>query len=120
MLWQEHAACKGMDANIFFPETAGQGKLRRALKICRTCPVIEDCASSAFINNEQYGVWGGQSCRKRRQQRRQVLVPNMAVCVCCKCDYRPVRVGQKTCSRKCSEKSRYRLQTERRETQRSA
>ena len=48
--WQEDAACRGMDPNIFMPlETGGAITIEvrdhnaRAKAICARCPVVEQC-----------------------------------------------------------------------------
>lgn len=42
----------------------------RAKKICRTCPVIEECLEYAIRHNED-GVWGGTTKRERRALKRK-------------------------------------------------
>lgn len=74
-MWQDHAACAGMDTNLFFrPEGEGRGgrkgvvgeadRIRSAKKICAGCPVRAECLEFA-IENECYGIWGGTDTRER-------------------------------------------------------
>lgn len=69
--WQETAACKGMDPNIFHP-FAGQRGLsaerysRRAKSVCATCPHVARCLEFALDNFEFEGVWGGTTPGERR------------------------------------------------------
>ena len=66
-MWQEHAACHGIDPDVFFPtseEEAGP-----ALAYCGSCRIREMCLSWALKNGERYGVWGGLT----EQQRRRVV-----------------------------------------------
>jgi WhiB family redox-sensing transcriptional regulator len=55
--WLDDAACRGMDAELFFP---GRGEPSAAAKaVCRPCPVRFDCLSYALNNGEKHGIWGG-------------------------------------------------------------
>lgn len=67
--WRDHAACKGMDTNIFFPGRAGDISANRAVErakeICAGCSVREQCAE--FGMDEIFGVWGGLSGRDRKR-----------------------------------------------------
>ena len=68
--WQIHAACRGMDVETFY-HPAGERWHRRSQRIaqakavCRTCPVITECATWALTTREPYGVWGGLSEEER-------------------------------------------------------
>lgn len=68
--WKQHAACRGMDASLFFPERGDTAPVRAAQAVCRTCPVAEECLSYAMALNEKFGIWGGTSERQRRAMRR--------------------------------------------------
>ena len=66
-LWQEQAACHGIDPDVFFPvseEEAGP-----ALAYCGACRSRDMCLAWALKNGERYGVWGGMT----EQQRRRVV-----------------------------------------------
>jgi WhiB family redox-sensing transcriptional regulator len=70
--WLDDAACRGMDAELFFP---GRGEPSAAAKaVCRPCPVRFDCLSYALNNGEKHGIWGGLSERERRRLRRRIPV----------------------------------------------
>lgn len=62
--WQIQAACRGMDVNLWFPEHGENGNT--AKRICRDCPVQEECQQYAVGNFEQHGIWGGTSVRERQ------------------------------------------------------
>lgn len=65
--WQEAAACRGLDTEMFFP---GRGESIAAAKaICNGCPVKIQCAGFAMDTRQRFGVWGGSSERERRRQR---------------------------------------------------
>jgi WhiB family redox-sensing transcriptional regulator len=64
--WMSNAACRGMDANIFFPERGDD--LAPARAICARCPVSNDCLIFAYTHPLiTAGVWGGTSHNERRR-----------------------------------------------------
>ena len=68
--WQQRAACRGADTQIFYHPENERGPSRRrreqlAKHICRACPVVTDCLSWALATREPYGVWGGLSPEER-------------------------------------------------------
>lgn len=67
--WQENAACRTEDPDLFFPERGSPGD--SAKKVCVTCPVRIPCLEYALANSERYGVWGGLTERERNRLRRQ-------------------------------------------------
>lgn len=68
--WAVFAACREADAELFFPGTREQE--RRALAVCATCPVADDCLAYALDSRERFGVWGGTTERERRLLLRDV------------------------------------------------
>jgi len=63
--WQAQAACRGMDADLFFPGVGDDQTLAKSL--CAGCLVREACL--AFGLREGEGIWGGQNGRDRRRLR---------------------------------------------------
>ena len=71
--WQSHAACRGLEAEIFYPseddETAFEAKA-----VCAACAVSGECLEYAIAVREKEGVWGGQTAAERvriiRRRRR--------------------------------------------------
>lgn len=68
--WQQRAACRGADTQLFYHPENERGPSRRrreqlAKHICRACPVLTDCLSWALVTREAYGVWGGLSPEER-------------------------------------------------------
>jgi hypothetical protein len=58
-LWQDLAACRGLDFNLFFDNyEENQTHARVIDEMCLHCPVIKDCYFSGTDNSET-GVWGG-------------------------------------------------------------
>ena len=73
--WQVEAACRGLDASVFFHPENERGASRRrrvnqAKRVCAPCPVRAACLEWAMSLEEPYGVWGGLSPEERDQMRR--------------------------------------------------
>lgn len=80
-MWQDLAACNGMDTNMFFPlENIGgphQGKgvrgererMEKARRVCAGCPVRLECLMYA-IELDCTGVWGGMDYAERKNYAR--------------------------------------------------
>ncbi|MDT4894861.1 MAG: WhiB family transcriptional regulator, redox-sensing transcriptional regulator [Pseudonocardiales bacterium] len=80
--WLDRAACRAHDPELFFPvSTAGPGQAQTevAKRVCRTCPVVEDCLGWAIASAIPFGVVGGLSEDERhavaRGTRRRISVP---------------------------------------------
>lgn len=69
--WMERAACRGRDQTMFFPLQTGGANTAKALQICETCVVTDECLQHALTAPEQYGVWGGKTEQELRQLRGQ-------------------------------------------------
>jgi len=67
--WREEAACRGMDPALFFPGPDEDPE--RALAVCRTCPVRDECLEWAIAAHERYGIWGGTTEQERRRLARR-------------------------------------------------
>jgi len=65
--WADHAACKGVDPNVFHP-VRGED-LGAARSYCEGCPVRAECLDHA-LRFEPHGVWGGTSAKQRIRMRR--------------------------------------------------
>jgi WhiB family redox-sensing transcriptional regulator len=65
--WLSEAACKGMDADTFFPGQGGDTSYPKS--VCAICPVSDPCKDHAVIH-EPRGVWGGTTDRERRKVRQ--------------------------------------------------
>lgn len=70
MNWAQHAACQGMDEDLFFPEGRGHVAIE-AYQACNGCPVREPCLEEAINRQrgEDHGIWGGTSEQDRVQIR---------------------------------------------------
>lgn len=67
--WMELGNCRGMDADLFFPER-GEA-VNQAKAVCVGCEVKEQCLQYALANSEHFGIWGGSSERERRMMRTE-------------------------------------------------
>lgn len=77
--WRNHAACRGEDPELFYP-AAGQSEATEALRICRRCPVAEQCLAWAEHIGDDWAVLGGTTAKQRRNAR-----------------LRRTRIGQRRC-----------------------
>ncbi len=66
--WVLKAKCRAGDPDELFVSGAAQ---RRAVAICRHCPVREQCGADALDNNVEFGIWGGMTERQRRTLLRR-------------------------------------------------
>jgi WhiB family redox-sensing transcriptional regulator len=86
--WQDQAACRGQDLNLFFGpdgETAParERRVAKAKVFCAACPVEGECLDWALqrdrpASRERSGVWGGMGedervkwlrhCQRQEQQ----------------------------------------------------
>jgi WhiB family redox-sensing transcriptional regulator len=71
--WQLKAACRGPQAEVFFPPPGIEHKEdridreREARAICRTCSVRRPCLDYALRIREPHGIWGGLNETERKQ-----------------------------------------------------
>ena len=54
--WRKRAACRGLDAEIFFPGTDDEADAAEAKAICALCPVRQACLEHALASREREGV----------------------------------------------------------------
>lgn len=69
LIWRQHAACRGLDPEIFYPVTDDEADVAKA--VCGVCTVRETCLEHALGSRERDGVWGGATERERRRIIRQ-------------------------------------------------
>jgi WhiB family transcriptional regulator, redox-sensing transcriptional regulator len=67
--WREHAACRGIDPDVFYPVSDEEAEPAKA--VCDQCPVRQACLEYALTSREREGVWGGATERERRRIIRQ-------------------------------------------------
>lgn len=74
--WRELSACRDSDPDLFFPiGTTGPAVhlIDKALSICASCSVTEECLQYALETNQEAGVWGGYAEDDRRRLRKRWL-----------------------------------------------
>jgi WhiB family transcriptional regulator, redox-sensing transcriptional regulator len=69
LTWRQHAACRGLDPEIFYPNTDEEAV--SAKSVCGQCVVRETCLEHALGSRERDGVWGGATEKERRRIIRQ-------------------------------------------------
>lgn len=62
--WQEDAACRSVDPELFFHPDQERGpdkeeRTRQAKLVCVNCTVKEECLNFAVDTRQDFGVWGG-------------------------------------------------------------
>ena len=68
-LWNDQAACRGLDPEIFYP--VSEEDAEQAKHVCGQCAVQRDCLEHALGSRERDGVWGGATEKERRRIIRQ-------------------------------------------------
>lgn len=67
--WMTRADCQDIPTDIFFPQPGriGAAQAKQAIKVCRSCPVREECLAYAmsFPDRSLPGIWGGTTERER-------------------------------------------------------
>lgn len=60
MSWETKARCRteAVPSTLFFSEHLGE--IADAKRVCAACPVMAACLEQAILNQEPWGVWGGQ------------------------------------------------------------
>lgn len=79
--WMDQAACNGQDTEQFFPDRrrTNRQELRIRTRLCRTCPVVEECLEFALTtktvtgNDREVewiqGIWGNTDDSQRERIR---------------------------------------------------
>jgi WhiB family redox-sensing transcriptional regulator len=69
LIWRQHAACRGLDPEIFYPATDEEAVVAKA--VCAVCSIRHACLEHALGSRERDGVWGGATEKERRRIIRQ-------------------------------------------------
>ncbi len=100
--WRDRAQCRGVDPDLFFPETGEPGT--EAKRVCWGCAVREECLAYALDNREKFGVWGGLSEAERRRMRsRRRWATRRCQWVPCQMPFTPKSDSQVYCMPSCAE-----------------
>jgi WhiB family redox-sensing transcriptional regulator len=71
--WRDHAACRRLDPDLFFPvSTSGASltEIEAAKHVCQRCPVAASCLRWALDLGQVAGIWGGTTEEERRVLQR--------------------------------------------------
>jgi WhiB family redox-sensing transcriptional regulator len=73
--WLSQAACRGVDASVFFVESrrSGPSRYREAEAICARCSVVAECRAEGDEIETAAGIdgfRGGESPTQRRHRRQ--------------------------------------------------
>ena len=71
--WRAAGLCSRTNPDLWFSPGAVEHK--EAKRICRDCPVRQQCLQYAMETPVDHGIWGGMTERERRRYRRQSLLP---------------------------------------------
>lgn len=75
LTWQERAACREVDAELFFTGNDGKHSRKKQVKeakaVCHRCPVKTECLVWALRTQQRYGVLGGMSESERKALLRK-------------------------------------------------
>lgn len=62
--WQLRAHCRRTEVVAVF-DSEEPAAMNAAKKVCRECPVLQQCRDHAVTANEPHGVWGALTPRER-------------------------------------------------------
>jgi len=68
-MWRDRRACADRNVSFFFP--SDRGGVKRAIKVCETCPVKAECLEFAICNQITDGIWGGTTETARIKMSRE-------------------------------------------------
>jgi WhiB family redox-sensing transcriptional regulator len=63
------ALCAQADPDAWHPEQGAS--VRDPKRICRSCPITDECGEWALATRQRWGVWGGMTERERRRELRR-------------------------------------------------
>ena len=79
LAWQDGAACKGEDVQLFYLDADDYPEeIARLKNLCESCPVLAKCQVYA-LEWESYGFWGGMTVSERRRVRKQFGITKRSI-----------------------------------------
>jgi len=76
--WMERASCQETYPDAFFPVVGESLELVAiAKRICRSCPVQNECLQLALDNREKHGIWGGTVYEERKEILRDLATNHL-------------------------------------------
>ena len=97
LMWRLDAACRGLDATIFFPSSKDAATFQHAMSVCAGCPVKDQCLEANLL--EPDGIWGGTSAKERQRIRKEREVAT--TCYQCGASFVRDNPSQHMCSDEC-------------------
>lgn len=82
--WQAQAFCRQLDPDLWHAETP-QGTATAKRLCVQHCDVIEQCLTSALVERQEWGVWGGASPAMRTRALNKAETPEEAADVILTC-----------------------------------
>ncbi|MEU8122477.1 WhiB family transcriptional regulator [Spirillospora sp. NPDC049024] len=70
--WEEAAACRSLDPELFFPvaeENVYATQIAAIRRLCAACPARSRCLEWALTTGEPHGIWAGTTPAERRRLR---------------------------------------------------
>lgn len=67
--WKADGVCREIDPYLWFADDGDTASTAVAKQVCRTCPVMQQCAEYAIPRADEWGVWGGLTAKERRRIR---------------------------------------------------
>lgn len=67
--WMADASCAQIGGDAWFPNEHDNGA--EARRVCKACPVVNECRDFAVETNQQDGIWGGMGVNQLRKLRNR-------------------------------------------------
>lgn len=75
LTWMRQGACHDRPwPEMWFQNNERSGVSLIAVDICKTCPVMAECAEYAIDRPELVGIWGATTTLQRQKARRRKRV----------------------------------------------
>ena len=75
MTWHEHAACRGVPIEAFFPTRGDNALVRAARQVCASCPVRDECLAETDTfppGEDEHGIRAGLTAQERMRRRAKL------------------------------------------------
>ena len=69
--WRDAAACRTEDPELFFASEHNPKSVNEARRICRACPSRPACLTTAYTDDDQWGIHAGLTPRQRNANLRK-------------------------------------------------
>lgn len=74
--WEQRAACRGEDLDLFFPTSGRTEQAAEAKRVCQRCPVLYRCLAAQLKHRwrDDHGIWGGTTVDERKAIRKALAL----------------------------------------------